>query len=194
MLSKSSSILNIQRIKRWAGYIIIMIVFTLGFTQEPLYSSNQNQYFLHGLAQAGHGFLESDWLAHTVDPTPVFSFLVKYTSLLNAPFLFYIYHSILLGIFLISLIGIIKISDPGSVNQNTIILLTGGLIILFSNGFSIFSIKIFGIDIGWQFLSGVAGQFIINSNLQPSSFGVLLLYSIYLFLARLMGMVLERNM
>lgn len=31
------------------------IVFALAYAQSPLYTSNQNQYFLHGLAQAGYG-------------------------------------------------------------------------------------------------------------------------------------------
>ena len=54
-------------------------VFALVYTQLPLFNSNQFQYFLHGMAQAGYGFLSQDWLARTADPTPVFSALVNIT-------------------------------------------------------------------------------------------------------------------
>src|SRR6476646_12149035 len=47
--------------------------FAVAHTQSPLFFSNQNQYLLHGLADAGYGHLDRDWLANTKDPTPVFS-------------------------------------------------------------------------------------------------------------------------
>ena len=47
--------------------------FALAHTQSPLFFSNQNQYLLHGLANAGYGHLANDWLANTRDPTPLFS-------------------------------------------------------------------------------------------------------------------------
>ena len=50
--------------------------FALAHTQSPLFFSNQNQYLLHGLADAGYGHLSHDWLANTKDPTPAFSFFV----------------------------------------------------------------------------------------------------------------------
>ena len=37
--------------------------FALAHTQSPLFFSNQNQYLLHGLADAGYGHLSHDWLA-----------------------------------------------------------------------------------------------------------------------------------
>src|SRR6478752_583413 len=56
--------------------ILLAVAFAVAHTQSPLYYSNQNQYFLHGLAAGGHGHLSHDWLANTTDPTPVFSALV----------------------------------------------------------------------------------------------------------------------
>src|SRR6185312_7384411 len=57
--------------------IVAAAGFALAHTQSPLFFSNQNQYLLHGLAQADYGHLDRDWLANTKDPTPAFSFLVK---------------------------------------------------------------------------------------------------------------------
>ena len=58
-------------LKSVGGFLLVACVFSLAYGQAPLYYSNQNQYFLHGLAQAGVGHLHEDWLANTVDPTPV---------------------------------------------------------------------------------------------------------------------------
>src|SRR5919201_1818744 len=65
--------------KRTASFLFWAIVFGIACTQAPLYYSNQNQYFLHGLAQGGMGDLDRDWLANTADPTPVFSASVAWT-------------------------------------------------------------------------------------------------------------------
>ena len=42
---------------RQIGLLAGAVVFALAHTQAPLYWSNQNQYFLHGLAQGGLGDL-----------------------------------------------------------------------------------------------------------------------------------------
>src|SRR5437867_3502248 len=59
------------------GRLLLLLTLACGFalahTQSPLFFSNQNQYLLHGLADAGYGHLSHDWLANTKDPTPLFS-------------------------------------------------------------------------------------------------------------------------
>ena len=40
-----------------ALFLLGTVVFALTYAQAPLYFSNQNQYFLHGLAAAGFGSL-----------------------------------------------------------------------------------------------------------------------------------------
>ena len=52
--------------------LLLALVFAAAYTQPVHYYSNQHQYLLHGLADAGYGNLSNDWLAHTTDPTPVF--------------------------------------------------------------------------------------------------------------------------
>jgi len=83
-------------LKRTLYVVFWSILFTLAYAQSPLFSSNQNQYFLHGLANAGFGQLSEDWLANTLDPTPVFSKLIEisWRALPWQP-IFYIYFGIL---------------------------------------------------------------------------------------------------
>ena len=80
-------------------FLGLTVLFAIAYAQSPLYTSNQNQYFLHGLAAAGHGTLTADWLANTLDPTPLFSLLVRLTHPLSG--LFYIYYALLMGVYLV---------------------------------------------------------------------------------------------
>src|SRR5262249_55406051 len=79
------------------------IPFSAAYCQAPLYYSNQNQYFLYGLARAGEGYLRDDWLAQTGDPTPLFSGLVSFTARFLQPWVFHIYHALLQGVYLAAL-------------------------------------------------------------------------------------------
>jgi len=167
------------------GIILIFaaLVFAVVYTQSPLYTSNQNQYFLHGLANAGIGNLDQDWLANTHDPTPIFSLMVEYNErMFGSDLMFYFYYACILGIYLYSVFGII----------DTVFNLRGSRIktIFF---FSIFMLlhaaatryvftKIFNPDWTYLFEGGVANQRVLGSVFQPSTIGVLLVLSIYLFL------------
>ena len=51
--------------------------FVLAITVSPLYTSNQNSYFYHGLANAGFGHLKVDMLYETADSFKLFSILVE---------------------------------------------------------------------------------------------------------------------
>src|SRR5262245_50593848 len=83
--------------------------FAFVYCQAPLYYSNQNQYFVHGLANAGVGQLHDDWLANTFDPTPVFSALVTATARWLHPWMFHVYYALLSGLFAASLFGLFVI-------------------------------------------------------------------------------------
>ncbi len=170
------------KLNHLAGLIILAIVFSLSHTLEFLYSSNQNQYFLHGLAQGGLGYLYRDWLANTIDPTPLFSALVKYTYIYFHEYLFYFYYGILSGVFLYSLTGIAGKIFPSDYYREKILLLVFSLLIIYSKAFSDFTSNLTGIDTGWILTSGIAGQYFPGSYLQPSTFGVLLVAAIGLFL------------
>jgi hypothetical protein len=73
-----------------ALFLLGAALFSAAYCQAPLYYSNQNQYFLHGLADAGVGLLNEDWLATTADPTPLFSALVSATARFLHPWAFHI--------------------------------------------------------------------------------------------------------
>jgi len=170
---------------RIAGALAASTAFAVAYTQAPLYTSNQNQYFLHGLARAGFGFLDSDWLANTADPTPLFSFLVEWTYRLNQwEGLFYIYYAILMGIYLFSLIGITKKIYPEVSEPEVFFTMVTGLILIHSAGIRLVLSRLIGVNWTYILEDGVADQRLLGSVFQPSTFGVLLLFSIFLFLDR----------
>jgi hypothetical protein len=161
----------------WAG------LFTLAYGQSPLYTSNQNQYFLHGLADAGFGFLDQDWLANTLDPTPVFSFLIYLTGryLFWLP-ITYLYFGILAGIYIFSLFGMVSENFHAQFTKPGRSIYLSGLILLNSAALRYLVVRITAPDWAHLFDGGAAGQRLLGSVLQPSAFGVFLILSIYLFL------------
>ena len=159
-------------------------IFALAYSQSVLYTSNQNQYFLHGLAKAGFGYLREDWLANTQDPTPLFSLLVYMTyHLLRSEVVFYLYYPLLMGVYLYSIVGIVKQVIPGLVDSRVKILAFYTLVVVIHSA-AIRYLLLRGLGTNWEYLleGGVAGQRLLGNVLQPSCFGVFLVFSIYLFL------------
>lgn len=152
----------------------------MAYGQSPLFTSNQHQYFLHGLAQAGHGFLQLDWLVNTMDPTPVFTALVALTQRWLHPAAFYLYYWLLLAAYLLALRRVLaerfdltstRLRRVGSLFALTA-LHAAALRFLLSQ------------TVGDPYLleGGFAGQRLLGPVLQPSSFGALLVVSLALFL------------
>lgn len=171
-----------------ATFFSFAILFSLIYAQSPLYTSNQNQYFLHGYAQAGVGHLSDDWLANTLDPTPLFSLFVQWVyQLTKWEPVFYLIYAVLMGIYAYSLIGIIELTIPITSSQtrwkNTRFLVFLALFLMIHSAALRFALSR-GLGDNWSFLfeDGVADQRMLGLVLQPSSFGVFLLLSIYLFL------------
>ena len=159
------------------------VLFGVAFTQWPLYSENQNTKFLHGLAVAGYGMLRGDWLANTVDPLPVFSALVAFTYRFLHPWLFYLYQAFLLGLYLFALLGIVdKVFGLHRSRAAQLLFLTV-MIWLHSSLLPPFNWPVFNTSLGWLLQAGVANQYLFNPVFQPATFGVLLIVSVYLFLA-----------
>ena len=168
-------------LKKPLSFILWSLVFGIAYTQAPLYYSNQNQYFLHGLADAGLGFLQDDWLANSADPTPVFSFLVYGTFRFLSEPLFYVYYILILGIYFHALLGLYPIvtgSKPDALTRLVFITL---LVAIHAGLLRLASARLLGVDYPWYFQSGLAGQYVLGFGLQPSVFGVLLLASIHAF-------------
>src|SRR5580704_12706038 len=86
--------------------LVFAAAFAVAHTQAPLYFSNQNQYLLHGAAEAGVGLLAEDWLANTADPTPVFSALVAVTYRWLGENFFHVEYFLLLLVYFFSLAAV----------------------------------------------------------------------------------------
>lgn len=171
-----------QRIISLGRFLLIALLFGISYTQNPLYTSNQNTYFLHGLADGGLGFLDQDWMAQTVDPFPVFSLLVSFTFGGLHESMFYLYYLAILGIYICGMIGIVswtcKTDDYGTEYFTYVIILTG----LHSAAFGRLSSQTLGINLRSLVHSGLAGQYVLGPVFQPSTFGVFLVLSIYFHL------------
>ncbi len=179
---------NQVRLKHLVSVILWTILFTLAYAQSPLYTSNQNQYFLHGLADAGFGHLNQDWLANTLDPTPLFSGLIYLTSkFLFWPPTFYLYFSLLAGIYLFSLFGISTERLRMRYSKTMGWLYLTALVLIHSAALRYLVVRITNPEWAYLFDGGVAGQRLLGPVLQPSTFGVLIIMSICLYLRGKIG-------
>ena len=156
---------------------VLAVCLTLAYTQLPLYSTNQNTYFLHGLAQSGFGHLANDWLAHTADAVPVFSALVRLTAGAWPP-LFHLYTCVLFGIYLLGLLGIARQALAIRESSRTEWILAVVLVALHSGLLGIASERALGWNLPRLFERGLADQYLLGPVLQPSNFGVLLIAAI----------------
>ena len=184
-------------------FLLLATIFALIYTQAPLYSSNQNLYFLYGLAKAGYGHLSADWLANTTDPVPFFSLLVRvFSSLPNGEIAFYLIYALLQGIYLVSLLGIVyqlfhieptstdwqallgkkESAHPDQAVRALIVLVM--ILLLHSAALRFALSKSLGEDWVFLFEGGVAFQRILGLVLQPSVFAVFLVSSIYFGIQR----------
>jgi hypothetical protein len=156
-------------------------VFAAAHTQAPLYWSNQNQYFLHGLADAGLGELNHDWLANSVDPTPVFSAAIGWIYRFTHEGVYYLVYALILGIYFVSLVklgGSVPGGPRSALGQWR---LGAGLIAIHAAIGRWGSVQLFGADYPWFLQSGLAGQYVLGPSLQPCVFGVLLVAAIAAF-------------
>lgn len=161
------------------------LLFALAYSQAPLFTSNQNQYFLQGLAHAGWGNLAEDALVQAKDPTPVFSFLVEWSyRLFQTELVFYIYYALLMGVYLYSIADIANHIFPYKETRTKKWVFYTLLVVLHSAFLR--GIIINTVGYSWQYVleGGLAGQRLLGAVFQPSSFGILLLLSISLFLKK----------
>ncbi len=164
---------------RAARFLFWAVVFGLAYTQAPLYYSNQNQYFLHGLAQGGHGFLAADWLANTLDPTPVFSALVACTYRFLLEGFFHVWYLLLLGLYFHSLVRLHDRVTRGGESARWCFLV---LLVAVHAGLIRWAAgQLWRVDYPWYAQAGVANQYLLGFGLQPSTFGVLLVASLAAF-------------
>lgn len=156
-------------------------LFALAYGQSPLFTSNQNQYFLHGLARAGYGALTQDWLANTVDPTPVFSALVQGIASVLPHASFYFLYGLLLALYFLSLRGVLYSRWDLSTTPLRRALTSAGLILLHAAATRFALNRTLSADAAFLLEGGFAGQRLLGAVLQPSAFGVFLMVAILLF-------------
>lgn len=165
-----------------AQFLLWGVLFGIGYTQDAIYNSpeNQNTKYLHGLARAGYGFLNEDWLTTTLDPLPAFTALVQFTyTYLHPEYAFYIYYLLIFGLYVYSLRGIVDSVFPMFRHP-----IRTSLFLSFFFFIHIVHIEIFKFDTGWELHAGVAEQYILGPVFQPANFGAFILLSILLFLRR----------
>ncbi|MBO0698896.1 MAG: hypothetical protein J2P46_10915, partial [Zavarzinella sp.] len=166
----------------WPWVLLWAALFAVAHTQAPDFYSNQHQYYLHGLAAAGLGHLNEDWLANTKDPTPVFSAGLALLHKAFGPFSFQVVYFVLLGVYfeafrrLVAALPGFPARGPGAVLFLTLFLAAHAAIV------RVASVWLTGIDYPWFLQTGVANQYLLGPGLQPSVFGILLVVSIVVFL------------
>ena len=171
--------------------IIACLLFAGAYVQWPLFSSNQNSYFLKGLADAGFGYLSSDRLANQTDHIPVFSGLVSLIHRLGINWAFYLLHGCLASLYAWSLFAFVK--HTNSVRSSFIApAIAFAILTFFHASWMVDRLGDLVPGLGQlpsmfrslteNSTSGMAGQYILGPYLQPSAFGVFLLASIAFFL------------
>ena len=170
-----------DRSLRLSAWALAALALGLAYGQSPLFSSNQNQYFLHGAARAGIGFLAQDWLANTADPTPVFSWLVEWTYRLLPPAAFHIEYLLLFAVYLAGLWLLADSAFGLHTSVRRTLLFLAIVVVLHSAALRVIQGRLLGET--WEYLwdGGVAGQRLLGLVFQPSAFGVFLLLSLGLF-------------
>ena len=163
--------------------ILAAVVFAISYTQSPLYYSNQNQYFLHALAEAGVGDLSSDWLANTRDPTPLFSRTACLTYQVAGEWPFQVVYFVLLMAYFLALCCIAQALPFFPRFAQGELTFAAGMIVVHSGIVRVMSVQLFGVDYPWYLQAGVANQYLLGPGLQPSAFGVLLLIALAAFVS-----------
>jgi uncharacterized protein DUF6798 len=171
------------------GNLLLLFIFAFSFPQLPLYSSHQNTYLLHGLANAGMGFLGGDWLAQTTDPFPAFSVLVRLTLLTFGENTFYFFFIAIVAIYGYSILGIA--GDIFGIDRTSEKYLTYFVLLtVLDSGLlagPLLKVPVLSpfapiLEPDGLLTRGVAYQSILGQVFQPSLFGVFLVLSIFFFL------------
>ncbi len=168
-----------------AGFLGWSLIFGIIYAQSPLYTNNQNAYFLHGLADAGYGYLSRDWLAGLPESMPVFTGLVYVTyALFHSKIPFYLYYALILGVYLASMYGIMDLLFDLRRSKMRSLVFVALFLAVHSAALRFVLSKVVNADASFLLEGGVANQRLLGQVFQPSVFGVFLILSIYLFLKK----------
>jgi len=175
------------------GLLAMCLLFAGAFYQAPLFSSNQNTYFLQGLAQAGYGHLSADWLANQTDLITLFSSMVALVHAHCGDWMFHVLFLVLATTYAASLCAIVAyvFGAQWRWTQTTLFLFLLTLLHcawVLTPIADVFPALRYGVQliqkIAGLSVNGVAGQTILRPIFQPSTFGVLILTGMACFLYR----------
>lgn len=167
--------------QRWsvAGILVLAaLLFWLSYTQLPLFSSTQNFYYLHGIAQESSSRLANDFQANVTDAWPVFTKLVQVTRIYGKDYWFSGYHFLLTATYISSLLLISRQIVPKEISLVSFVSLAGMLVLIHSELMADITRYVLGTNIWFGTYAGVANQAVISTVLQPATFGVLIIASI----------------
>ena len=171
-----------MKLHRVPPFLVWALFFGLAHAQAPLYYSNQNQYFLHGLAAVDDGPLRDDWLANTLSPTPAFDALVAITAETGCEFAFHGYYALLLGVYFASLVGLFDCLAGERATPGRRLAFSALLLLMHSAALRWASYRWFDADYPCYFQGWLAAQYVLGPVFQPSAFGVFLIAGIHQFL------------
>jgi hypothetical protein len=173
------------------AYLALCLLFAGAYYQWPLFSSDQNAYFLPGLAHAGYGYLSSDWAAQQTDIVPIFSAMVSFVHSFGSHWMFYALQGALAAIYALSLFAIAARTSAGISRLHQAAVFFALFALVHSpRMLDYFSTllpglrRVIAVIQGFAASStdGLAGQYILGRYLEPSAFGVLLLTGLALFI------------
>ena len=171
-----------MKLHRVPPLFVWTVFFGLAYAQAPLYYSNQNQYFLHGLAAVDDGPLRDDWLANTASPTPAFDALVSITADAGCEFAFHGYYALLLGVYFATLVGLFDFLVGDRATPGRRLAFSALLVLVHSAALRWASYRLLDADYPCYLQGWLAAQYVLGPVFQPSAFGVFLIAGIHQFL------------
>ena len=87
--------------------LLLCLLFAGAYGQAPLYVSNQNTYFLKGIALAEGGPLQRDWLVDSTNHIPAFTAIVYGVVRWMPAESFYLIHALAVAVYAYCLVWLI---------------------------------------------------------------------------------------
>jgi len=172
--------MDFLRNNRLALHFLMGIVLTIVYPMQELFSGNQNIYFLWGMADLLPNAFTADPLVNSPNPYPAFSWLITVLPIRFLSIWTTAIYVFLSSVYSFSLFGIADRIAPLYKNKTQFFSFTTLFLFLHSSPIwgTYFSL-VFDIDLRWVWDSGIAEQGVLRGYLQPSVFGVFLLFSLY---------------
>jgi hypothetical protein len=158
----------------WVGLGVLALALFVVSPTQPLFTENQNTKFLYGLAKAGVGRLNEDWLVSETSTLPIFDALVFLTQKLFGGWMFYGWQIAAMAAYAAALCGL----------GYTVGLTVNGRRHLgraFLPLFGVWLVALHSQNATGKLFEGVALQYVNGTVFEPASFGVLQLLGLLLF-------------